>query len=97
MSNKITKTMLQQAHDEHNKMILRVKVDAICEMVLKAARRGDMSFLYPMTKESIEHLREWAPRDYVPDIEEIIEALTLRFDEGIFIRYVEQGILIDWV
>lgn len=88
--------MLQQAHDEHNKMILRVKVDTICEMVLKVARRGDTSFLYPMTKESIEHLREWAPRDYVPDIEEIIEELHNRFDEGVFIRYVSQGILIDW-
>jgi hypothetical protein len=97
MTNKITKTMLQQAHQEHNQEILNLKIDSICEMVLKVARRGDTSFLYPVTKESIAHLREWAPYDYVPDIDELIEALIPRFGEDIFIRYVANGILIGLV
>lgn len=88
--------MLQQAQQEHNQALLNLKIDSICEMVVKAARRGDNSFVYPVTEESITYIREWAPYDYVPDIDELIKALSLRFDEGIFIRYTAKGILIDW-
>jgi hypothetical protein len=95
MSIKITKTMLHEAQQEHNKMILNMKIDNICEMVLKSARHGNKSFIYHITDQSVACQKEWSPYDYVPEIDELINGLIPRF-ENVFVRRVPEGILIDW-
>ena len=92
---KITKEMLQQAPIEYRESILQKHVDNICEMVLKTAKRGETSFLFHITDESVETQREWAPFDYAPSIDDLINGLAKRF-EGVFIRRITLGILIDW-
>lgn len=87
--------MLQQAQQNHNNEVLKIKVESICEMVLKSARYGNKSFIYHITNESIACQKEWSPYDYVPEIDELIHGLTLRF-ENVFVRRIPEGILIDW-
>lgn len=92
----ITKEMLRKAPTAHHATILKKRLDDICEMVMRIAKRGDETyFVYYITEASLSAHREMAPYDYFPSIEDLVTGLSKRFEEGM-VKRIAEGILINW-
>ena len=92
----ITKETLRKAPKFYREDILKKRLDDICEMVMRIARRGEETyFVYYITEESISAHREMAPYDYFPSIDDLVTRLIPMFEEGM-VKRIAEGILIDW-